>query len=374
MERKPERKPEDVVNFAAGPAKLPREVLLEAQVAALNWEGTGIGVMELSHRSKEFDRIQNECIGTLRRLIQIPDNYKVLLLQGGGTGEFAALPLNLTQSSDEVADYFVTGTWSQKSAKEAEKYIKVNYVLPKTSKYIEVPHESKWQLTPEASYVYYCDNETVHGVEFPSIPNVGEGKTLVCDMSSNFLTRPIDVSKYGVIFAGAQKNVGCSGVTIVIIREDLIGKTRKNCPIILDYTVQAGINSLYNTPCTWAVYILGQVLKWVEKQGGVTAMQANSATKSTMVFDVIASSNGFYYLPVAENSRSRVNVPFRVGSEENREKLEAEFLEEASSRGLLQLKGHRSVGGIRASLYNALMPNDVEKLTTFMKEFMEKKK
>ncbi|XP_066195180.1 phosphoserine aminotransferase isoform X2 [Sylvia atricapilla] len=317
-----------VANFGAGPAKLPRSVLLEAQKELVDYKGLGISVLEMSHRSSDFTKILNTTENLMRELLNIPDNYKVLFLQGGGSAQFSAVPLNLIGLKEgRQADYVVTGGWSAKAAKEAEKYAKVNIVHPKLGAYTSIPDPSTWNLNPDASYVYYCANETVHGVEFDFVPDV-KGAVLVCDMSSNFLSKPVDVSKFGVIFAGAQKNVGCAGVTVVIVRNDLLGFALKECPVVLDYKTQAANSSLYNTPPC-------------------------------------------YRCPVERKNRSRMNVPFRIGSVKGDEALEKKFLEKAVELNMISLKGHRSVGGIRASLYNAVTVEDVQKLATFMRSFMQ---
>ncbi|XP_039217036.1 phosphoserine aminotransferase [Crotalus tigris] len=360
-----------VANFGAGPAKLPRSVLLEAQQELVDYKGLGISVLEMSHRTSDFSKIIKAAENCLRELLNIPDNYKVLFLQGGGSGQFSGIPLNLIGLKEaRCADYVVTGGWSAKAAKEAEKYGKVNLVHPKLSSYTKIPDPSTWNLNPDSSYIYYCANETVHGVEFDFAPDVGNA-VLVCDMSSNFLSRPVDVSKFGVIFAGAQKNIGCAGVTVVILREDLLGYALKECPIVLDYKVQVENSSLYNTPPCYSIYITGLVLEWIKNNGGVTAMDKLSQIKSQMVYDIIEKSNGFYACPVEKKSRSRMNVPFRIGSIKGDEALEKEFLEKAVENNMISLKGHRSVGGIRASLYNAVTIEDVEKLATLMKSFMK---
>ncbi|KAI1900121.1 hypothetical protein AGOR_G00046760 [Albula goreensis] len=309
------------MNFGAGPAKLPQPVLLAAQKELLDYNGIGISVLEMSHRSSDFTKILKAAESLLRELLGIPDNYKVMFLQGGGTGQFSAVPLNLIGlKEDRCADYLVTGTWSSKAAKEAEKYGKVNIVHPKLDSYTKVPDPSSWSLNPSASYVYYCCNETVHGVEFNFVPET-KGVVLVSDMSSNFLSRPVDVSKFGLIFAGAQKNVGCAGVTVVIVREDLLGKTLNECPVVLDYQVQAGNNSLYNTPPCFSIYILGLVLDWIQRCGGTAAMEKLSKEKSGMIYDLINQSNGFYVCPVDQTCRSRMNVPFRIGKKDGDEAL-----------------------------------------------------
>ncbi|XP_067295986.1 phosphoserine aminotransferase [Pseudorasbora parva] len=360
-----------VINFGAGPAKLPQSVLLQAQKEFLDYSGTGISILEMSHRSSDFTKIINNTENLLRELLNVPENYKILFLQGGGSGQFSGVPLNLIGlKEDRCADYLVTGTWSAKAAKEAEKYGKVNVIHPKLDSYTKIPDCSTWSLNPSASYVYYCCNETVHGVEFNFIPDT-KGVVLVSDMSSNFLSRPIDVSKFGLIFAGAQKNVGCAGVTVVIVREDLIGKALKECPIILDYQVQAGNNSLYNTPSCFSIYIMGLVLEWIRNSGGADAMEKLNKQKSAIVYDIINQSNGFYSCPVDVACRSRMNIPFRIGKKDGDESLEKSFLDGASKLGMISLKGHRSVGGIRASLYNAVTVEDVEALAVYMEEFLK---
>ncbi|XP_077105124.1 phosphoserine aminotransferase [Ranitomeya variabilis] len=360
-----------VLNFGAGPAKLPPSVLLEAQKELVDYKGLGISVLEMSHRSSDFTKILNTTENFMRELLSIPDNYKVLFLQGGGSGQFSAVPLNLIGLKEaKCADYIVTGSWSAKAAKEAEKYGKVNIVHPKLASYTEIPDPDSWNLNPEASYVYYCGNETVHGVEFHDIPDV-KGALLVCDMSSNFLSRPIDISKFGLVFAGAQKNVGCAGVTVVIVREDLLGSALKECPTILDYKIQAGNASLYNTPPCFSIYIMGLVLEWIKNNGGAACMEKLSIIKSEMIYNIIDESNGLFVCPVEKKSRSRMNIPFRIGSIKGDSVLEKEFLEKAVALGMMSLKGHRSVGGIRASLYNAVTVDDVEKLADFMRHFKE---
>lgn len=359
------------INFGAGPAKLPPSVLLQAQNELINYSGTGISVLEMSHRSSDFNKIINKTESLLRELLNIPDNYKVLFLQGGGSGQFSSVPLNLIGlKEDRCADYLVTGTWSAKAAKEAEKYGKVNVVHPKLDSYTKIPDPSSWTLNPSASYVYYCSNETVHGVEYNFTPETN-GVVLVSDMSSNFLSRPVDVSKFGLIFAGAQKNVGCAGVTVVIVREDLLGHALKECPIVLDYKVQAEMNSLYNTPPCFSIYIMSLVLEWIKNNGGSAAMEMLNKQKSSIIYDIINASNGFYVCPVDTACRSRMNVPFRVGKKEGDEALEKEFLDGAAKRGMISLKGHRSVGGIRASLYNAVTLEDTKALADYMKEFFK---
>ncbi|XP_020913208.1 phosphoserine aminotransferase [Exaiptasia diaphana] len=357
------------INFAPGPAKLPEEVLLQAQKELLNYGNLGISVMEMSHRSAEFAKIANDAENDLRELLDIPDNYKVLFLQGGGTGQFSAIPLNLMKEGGS-ADYICTGAWSAKAAKEAEKYGKVNRVLPKLDLYNRIPSQSEWNLDPNASYVYYCDNETVHGVEFDFIPETN-GVPIVCDMSSNILTRPVDISKFGVIYAGAQKNIGCAGVTLVIVREDLLGRASPQCPIVFDYKVQAGNNSMYNTPPTYSIYLMGLVFKWIKKLGGLQELNQRSYIKSTMIYDIIDSSQGFYSGKVNKDARSRMNVTLRI--KDGNEEQEKEFVTKAAEQGMIQLKGHRSVGGIRISLYNAITLEETKTLAQFMRDFNKMK-
>ncbi|BES95269.1 phosphoserine aminotransferase [Nesidiocoris tenuis] len=353
------------INFGAGPAKMPEDVMRQAQREFVFYGNTGLSVIEMSHRSSHYENINQSSQDTLRRILKVPDNYKILFLQGGGTGMFAAVAMNLMGRTG-TADYLVTGSWSAKAAKEAAKYGKVNLVVPKANKYTEIPPPETWNLDSNASYLYYCANETVHGVEFQYVPE-SNGVPLVADMSSNFLSRPFDVSKFGVIFAGAQKNVGPSGVTLVIVREDLLGNALPICPLVFDFTVMAQDNSLHNTPPTFGVYFTGLVFKWIEEKGGVEKMAEWAKAKSSLVYDTIDQSNGFYSCPVNPECRSRMNIPFRIKTEE----LEQLFLKEAQSKGMIQLKGHRIVGGIRASLYNAVTLDETNTLVQFMKEFMK---
>lgn len=360
---------QNTINFNPGPSKIDDEVLLKAQSELLSYQQLGLGVMEMSHRSAEFLSIINEAQQNVKELLDVPDNYKILFLQGGATGQFSAVAMNfMSLKESNSADYFVTGTWSNKAVKEAAKYGNVNIVHPKLEKYNRIPDRSEWNLNPEASYVYYCDNETVDGVEFPFIPDTGD-VPLVADMSSNILSRPFDVTKFGAIIGGAQKNIGCAGVTIAIIREDLIGKAMKICPAILDYKLMADMNSLYNTPPSYSIYLMGLVLKWIKGCGGAVAMAKRNLTKSQLVYNTIAQSNGFYCCAVKDGHRSRMNVTFRIGG--GNKELETMFVEQTKKAGMTGLKGHRSVGGIRASLYNAVTVQEVESLVSFMKEFQE---
>uniref|UniRef100_A0A2S2NNZ2 phosphoserine transaminase n=1 Tax=Schizaphis graminum TaxID=13262 RepID=A0A2S2NNZ2_SCHGA len=292
--------------------------------------------MELSHRSSEYTAINNRAIQLYRELLNIPENYKILLMQGGGTGAFASVALNLLHRGAK-ADYILTGVWSTKAAKEASKYLNVNHVFPKPEKFNGIPDQSTWNLDPEAAYVYYCDNETVNGVEFPFIPETN-GVPLVCDMSSNIMTKKFDVTKFGVVIACAQKNLGPAGITAIIIREDLLGKPSPLCPQVFDYTLFNQENSLLNTPPTFIVYIFSLVLQWVKNQGGLAAMEANSKAKSELLYKVIENSRGFYSCPVAKDSRSRITVPFCLSAGAEADK---QFLKEAQDLGFLQLKGHR---------------------------------
>nr|CAB3266132.1 phosphoserine aminotransferase-like [Phallusia mammillata] len=360
-----------VVNFNPGPAKLPESVMRQAQAEFLNYDGLGISVMEMSHRSTEFMNIMSETKNTLIRLLNIPDNYKIMFLQGGATGQFSALPLNLIRRSpNSSADYIVTGTWSAKAVKEAEKYGNINVVHPKLKKYSRIPDETEWNLDPEAAYVYYCDNETANGVEFPFVPETGN-VPLIADMSSNILSRPFDITKFGAIIAGAQKNIGCAGVTLVIIREDLIGYSMKECPVVLDYKTQIGMNSLYNTPPSYSIYLMGLVLDWIQQNGGVMGMAKKCVQKSQLIYTTIAESDGFYSCLVESGARSRMNVTFRIGGPGGDEALEKEFVEEAKKANMLGIKGHRSVGGIRVSLYNAVTVEEVQSLVRLMESFRQ---
>ncbi|CAO2584889.1 Phosphoserine aminotransferase [Lemmus lemmus] len=345
-----------VVNFGPGPAKLPHSVLLEIQKQLLDYKGLGISVLEMSHRSSDFAKIINNTENLVRELLDVPNNYKVIFVQGGGSGQFSAVPLNLIGlKAGRCADYVVTGAWSAKAAEEAKKFGTVNVVHPKLGSYTKIPDPSTWNLNPDASYVYFC---------FDFIPDV-KGAVLVCDMSSNFLSRPVDVSKFGVIFAGAQKNVGSAGVTVVIVRDDLLGFALRECPSVLEYKVQC---CLY--PC-FSIYVMGMVLEWIKNNGGAAAMEKLSSIKSQMIYEIIDNSQGFYVCPVERQNRSRMNIPFRIGNAKGDEALEKRFLDKAVELNMISLKGHRSVGGIRASLYNAVTTEDVEKLAAFMKNFLE---
>lgn len=352
-----------ISNFSAGPSKLPQDVLLQVQTELLNFQNSGISVLEMSHRSPTFLAIVERAKETVQQLLNIPPNYKVLFMAGGGTGQFSAVPLNLIQKTGK-AIYLTTGTWSSKAVAEARKYGEIQEIKSDSN----LSSETKLDLDEDASYFYYCANETVHGVELPFVPETN-GIPLVVDMSSNILTRNFDITKFAVVFAGAQKNIGPAGVTLVIIREDMLENALPVCPTILNYSIMAKDNSLHNTPPCFSLYVMGLVFEWIKQQGGVDAMEKRSTTKSQLIYEVIDHSNGFYSCPVPVQIRSRVNVPFRI---KNDEELEKQFLKEAEQRGMIQLKGHRSVGGIRASLYNAVTVDEVVILAEFMKEFMSK--
>uniref|UniRef100_A0A6U2IZN4 Phosphoserine aminotransferase n=1 Tax=Chlamydomonas euryale TaxID=1486919 RepID=A0A6U2IZN4_9CHLO len=350
-------------NFSAGPAVLPLDVLEEARDDLINWKGSGSSIMEMSHRGKEFDGVAKKAEADLRKLLNIPDNYKVMFLQGGASTQFAMVPFNLAGAED-ATDYVVTGSWSKKALDEGKMFTKANCAAKGDNKSIP----TGWSLSEGSKYVHYCDNETIQGVEFKSVPDVG-GRLLVADMSSNFVSKPVDVSKYGIIYAGAQKNVGPAGVTIAIVREDLIGSARPGTPTMLDYKTHAENDSMYNTPPCWAMYICGLVFAKLLKEGGLPAVQANNEAKAKVLYDVIEASNGFYNNPVDPSCRSLMNVPFTIPKDAE---LEKAFIKEAAAAGMVQLKGHRSVGGMRASIYNAMPMDGINALAAFMKEFAAK--
>ncbi len=351
-----------VYNFGAGPAMLPREIMQLARAEFLDWHGTGMSLMEMSHRSDEFMSIATQTEADFREILDIPDNYKVLFLQGGASSQFAMVPLNLLADKN-TADYFHTGIWSGKAVKEAERFCKVNVIAEEDGQVMSIPEQKTWSLNLDAAYVYYTDNETISGVEFPSIPEVGD-VPLVADMTSNLLSRPLNVSRYGVIFAGAQKNIGPSGLVIVIVREDLIGHAPKHIPSMYDYAVQAKNDSMINTPPTYSWYMSGLVLKWVKQQGGLKAMEKLSHIRSGKLYQAIDESD-FYHNPVDPRYRSNMNVTFTLFDDS----LDEKFVSEAKDHGLVALKGHRSVGGMRASMYNAMPEEGVDALIAFMQEF-----
>ncbi len=351
-----------VYNFSAGPSMLPESVLKRAQDEMLNYNGSGMSVMEMSHRSKVYDEIIKSAEAKLRKLMNIPDNYKVLFLQGGASLQFASIPLNLLKSGK--ADYIVTGQFSGNAAKEAKKYADVNVVADmKPENFARIPSQDELKLSPDADYVHICVNNTIFGTHWNYLLDTGD-VPLVADMSSCILSEEVDVSKYGVIYAGAQKNMAPAGLTVVIIRDDLLGNARKDCPTVMDYSVMAEKESMYNTPSTYPIYVCGLVLDWIESLGGIAELEKINRAKAKILYDYLDESKLF--IPHAEKgSRSLMNVTFRTGSEE----LDAKFVKEAGERGFLSIKGHRSVGGMRASIYNAMPVEGVEKLVAFMKEF-----
>jgi phosphoserine aminotransferase len=350
-------------NFCAGPAALPEAVLQRAQAELLDWQGKGLSVMEMSHRSDEYTAIAAKAEQDLRDLMAIPNNYKVLFLQGGASQQFAEIPLNLLPE-DGVADYIDTGIWSKKSIEEASRFGNVNVAASaKAYDYFAIPGQNEWKLSKDAAYLHYASNETIGGLQFDWIPEVG-GVPLVTDMSSDILSRPVDVSRYGLIYAGAQKNIGPSGLVVVIVREDLLGRARSICPTMLNYKIAADNGSMYNTPSTFAWYLSGLVFEWLKEQGGVEAMEKRNRAKKDLLYKAIDSSE-FYSNPISVNARSWMNVPFRLADE----RLDKSFLVGADARGLLNLKGHRSVGGMRASIYNAVGLDAVEALVAYMAEF-----
>ena len=352
-----------VYNFSAGPAVLPEEVLKEAAAEMLDYQGCGMAVMEMSHRSSVFQEIIETAEADIRELMHIPDNYKVLFLQGGASQQFAMIPMNLMKN--KVADYIVTGQWAKKAAKEAEKYGEVHVIASSEDKtFSYIPDCSDLDISEDADYVYICENNTIYGTKFKELPNT-KGKTLVADVSSCFLSEPVDVSKYGVIYGGVQKNVGPAGVVIAIIREDLItDDVLEGTPTMLKYKTHADAKSLYNTPPAYGIYICGKVFKWLKKQGGLEAIKERNEKKAKILYDYLDESKLFKGTVVPKD-RSLMNVPFVTGDKD----LDAKFVKEAKKAGFENLKGHRSVGGMRASIYNAMPIEGVEKLVEFMKAF-----
>ena len=355
-----------VYNFSAGPAVLPEEVLQEAAQEMMDYQGSGMSVMEMSHRSKVYEDIIKEAEADIRDLMGIPSNYKVLFLQGGGNTQFAMIPMNLMKN--RVADYIITGQWAKKAFKEAQIYGDVKAVASSEDKVFSyIPDCSDLPIRDDADYVYICENNTIYGTKFKTLPNT-KGKTLVSDISSCFLSEPIDVSKYGLVWGGVQKNVGPAGVTIVIIREDLITEdTLPGTPTMLKYKIHADNNSLYNTPPCYNIYICGKVFKWIKKMGGLSAMKEHNEKKAAVLYDFLDQSKLFKGT-VRKEDRSLMNVPFVTGDKE----LDAEFIKAAETAGFVNLKGHRTVGGMRASIYNAMPIEGVEKLVAFMKDFEAK--
>lgn len=352
-----------VYNFSAGPAVLPEEVLKEAAEEMLDYNGSGMSVMEMSHRSKVFDEIIQTAEADLRDLLKIPDNYKVLFLQGGASQQFAMIPMNLMKN--RVADYIVTGQWAKKAWQEAQKYGTANKIASSEDKtFSYIPDCSYLPISPDADYVYICENNTIYGTKYKTLPNT-KGKILVSDVSSCFLSEPMDIEKYGIVYGGVQKNVGPAGLVIAIIREDLITEdVLPGTPTMLTYKTHADANSLYNTPNCYGIYICGKVFKWLKKQGGLEAMKERNEKKAKVLYDYLDSSKLFKGT-VEPASRSLMNVPFVTGDKE----LDAKFVKEAEAAGLVNLKGHRTVGGMRASIYNAMPIEGVEALVEFMKKF-----
>lgn len=354
-----------VYNFSAGPAVLPEEVLMEAAAEMMDYQGSGMSVMEMSHRSQVFDKIIKEAEQDLRDLMNIPDNYKVLFLQGGASQQFAMIPMNLMKN--KAADYIVTGQWAKKAYQEAQKYGKANKIATSEDKtFSYIPDCSDLPISEDADYVYICENNTIYGTKFKTLPNT-KGKTLVADVSSCFLSEPVDVTKYGIIFGGVQKNIGPAGMVIVIIREDLITEdVLEGTPTMLQYKTHADAASLYNTPNCYCIYMCGKVFKWLKKMGGLQAMKEHNEKKAAILYDFLDQSKLFKGTVVKED-RSLMNVPFVTGDEQ----LDAKFVKEAKAAGFENLKGHRSVGGMRASIYNAMPMEGVEKLVEFMRKFEE---
>ena len=356
-----------IYNFSAGPAVLPKEVLQQAAAEMLDWHGSGMSVMEMSHRGPEFISIYRQAVADLRELLAIPDNYRVLFLQGGGLGENAIVPMNLLGRARQPAtiDFVHTGSWSGKSIKEGARYANVNVAAtPEGGSFTRVPPQESWQLTKDAAYLHICTNETIDGVEYNFVPTVQGDTPLVADMSSHILSRQIDVSQYGVIFAGAQKNIGPAGLTLLIVRDDLLGHALPICPSAFNWKIVAEHESMYNTPPTYAIYIAGLVFAHLKRLGGVAAMEQRNIDKARLLYAVL-DADDFYSNRVAPENRSRMNVPFFLRDET----LNEPFLAGAKARGLLQLKGHKSVGGMRASIYNAMPIEGVQALVDYLNEF-----
>jgi phosphoserine aminotransferase len=352
-------------NFSAGPAVLPEEVLHIAQQELCDFQQTGSSVMEISHRGVAFEALFNTMQENLRTLMNIPKNYRILFLQGGARLQFAMIPLNLAQSHDMV-DYVNTGYWSQLAIEAAKKHAIVNEVASNTPHYTAIPEEEKWHRNTQAVYLHFTTNETIHGVQFPAMPTIQNNVPLVCDMSSDFMSQPIDVNQFGLIYAGAQKNIGIAGLTIVIIREDLLAPIkRSDIPKMLQYATYAETNSMYNTPPTFAIYMAGLVFEWLKKQGGVAAIKKRNDEKAAWLYHIIDQSNGFYRASVQKPFRSCMNVVFRLADE----KLNSLFLETAQAHRLMYLKGHPIFGGMRASIYNAMPMDGVKVLGEFMQTF-----
>ncbi len=351
------------INFSAGPANLPEEVLQQAAQEMLDWHGSGMSVMEMSHRGKEFMSIHAQAQADLRELMQIPDNYKTLFLQGGGTTQFAMVPCNMLRGK-KGADYINTGEWSSKAIKEAGRFCEVNVAASsEASAFNHIPDRDTWKLKKSAAYTHICLNETIRGVEYHWIPDCGS-VPLVADISSTFLSRPLDVSKFALLYGGAQKNIGPAGLTIAILRDDMLGKAKPTPPTMLDYTVHAAHDSMLNTPPSYAIYIAGLVFQWLKRQGGLHAIAKRNADKAQLLYDYLDSTE-FYRAPVEKADRSLMNVPFFLPDE----RLNDEFLAGAKERNMIQLKGHKMAGGMRASIYNAMPREGVERLVNYMRDF-----
>ncbi|MGY8814738.1 MAG: 3-phosphoserine/phosphohydroxythreonine transaminase [Gammaproteobacteria bacterium] len=352
-----------VFNFGPGPAMLPREVMLQVQNELLDWNGTGISVIEMSHRSKGFLSIVEQAEIDLREILAIPDNYKILYVPGGATAMMSMVPLNLL-ANGETGDYLVTGSWSKKAYKEAKRLANINLAADsEEANYFTIPDPKSWKISNNSAYLYYTDNETITGVEFDNIPQAGD-VPLVCDMTSNFLSRPFDVSLYGIAFASAQKNFGPAGIACVVIREDLIGKSGPKTPFLCDFKIYSDNDSMFNTPPTFSWYMAGLIYKWIKQQGGLDTMDQLAKAKSEKLYNAIDGSD-MYSNPIKVNFRSRMNVPFILSDSE----LDKIFLSEAKEHGLIELKGHRSVGGMRASIYNGMPMEGVNALVDFMQDF-----
>ena len=354
-----------IYNFSAGPAVLPKEVLQQAAAEMLDWHGSGMSVMEMSHRGPEFLSIYRAAEADLRELLSVPANYKILFMQGGGLSQNAVVPMNLVGTAGRTVDFVHTGSWSGKSIKEAARYASVNVAASSQAEHFSrVPAQESWKLSQDAAYVHLCTNETIDGVEYNFTPTVQGDVPLVADMSSHILSRPVDVSKYGLIFGGAQKNIGPAGVTVVIVRDDLLGKALPITPSAFNFQTVADNESMFNTPPTYGIYIAGLVFQWLKKQGGVAAMEKRNIEKAELLYKAL-DADDFYQNRVAQDSRSRMNIPFYLRDESKNEA----FLAGAKARGLLQLKGHKSVGGMRASIYNAMPIEGVQALVDYLNEF-----
>ena len=363
-----ENSPKNVHNFYAGPAVLPRSVLEKAQAELLDYAGTGISILEMSHRSPAFENVMQKTEADLRELLDIPANYKVLFLQGGASTQFAMIPMNL-RAAGASADYVINGSWGTAALKESQKLGPTRIAAStESTNFDRISAPESLDLDPQAAYLHYTSNETIHGVQYPQAIQTPEGVPLVCDMSSDFASHPLNINQYGLIYAGAQKNAGPSGVTIIIIREDLLARVPANLPTMLNYQVQAAKKSMYNTPPCFAIYIVGLVMEWLKELGGLSAIAGINQKKANLVYAAIDESGGFYRGHAQPESRSLMNISFRLPTEE----LEKAFAKEAERNGLIGLKGHRSVGGLRASLYNALPLESVDMLVDFMREFQRK--